>query len=129
MFHCILLINIRSLTILLLSLSSSSRPSSLSVPETKQDHYKDILLTTTYSRIDTGYHVHVLILAITYMYLYWLSRTCIDTGYHRIPPLFQLRGREFKYSTVWLRMMGVVLGVSWGVTALYFWEKPSCSSI
>ena len=68
MFHCILLINIRSLTILLLSLSSSSRPSSLSVPETKQDHYKDILLTATYSRIDTDYHIHVLILAITNMY-------------------------------------------------------------
>ena len=68
MFHCILLINIRSLTILLLSLSSSSRLSSLSVPETKQDHYKDILLTTTYSSNDTGYYVHVLIPAITYMY-------------------------------------------------------------
>ena len=68
MFHCILLINIRSLTILLLSLSSSSTVSSLSVPETKRDHYKDILLITTYSSLDSGYHVHVLILATTYMY-------------------------------------------------------------
>ena len=71
MFHCILLINVRSLTIAFLSFSLSSRLSPLSVPETKQDHYKDILLTTTCSSIDTGYHIHVLILAILY--------TCIDS--------------------------------------------------